>query len=110
MLSAEYYNKGAFQLYGNYDLTGGNYQMSIQDVLKKNFEIQPGSAIIFGGNPDYAQLMLKAVYTVPAVSLADLNIGDNFSDRNIRANCILNIGGTASNPNVNFDLDLPNIN
>jgi hypothetical protein len=54
--------------------------------------------------------MLKAVYTVPAVSLADLNIGENFSDRNIRANCILNIGGTASNPNVNFDLDLPNIN
>lgn len=109
-LTADYYNKGTFQLYGNYNLIGGNYQMSIQDVLKRNFEIQEGSSLIFGGNPDNAQLSLKAVYTVPTASLADLNIGDNFSDRNIKANCILNIGGTASNPNVNFDLDLPNIN
>ncbi|MBR4297965.1 MAG: translocation/assembly module TamB [Bacteroidaceae bacterium] len=110
ILSADYYNKGAFRLHGNYALTGGNYQMSIQDVLKKNFEIQNGSSIIFGGNPDEAQLALKAIYTVPTASLADLNIGENFSDRNIKANCILNIGGTASNPNVSFDLDLPNIN
>ena len=109
-LVADYYNKGAFQLYGNYELTGGSYQMSIQDVLKRNFEIQNGSSIIFGGNPDNAQLSLKAIYTVSSASLADLNIGENFSDRNIKANCILNIGGTASNPNVNFDLDLPNIN
>lgn len=110
ILSANYYNKGSFQLYGNYDITGGNYQMSIQDLLKKNFEIQSGSSIIFGGNPDEAQLGLKAVYTVPTASLADLNIGENFSDRNIRANCILNIEGTANSPRVNFDLELPNIN
>ena len=109
-LSADYYNKGTFRLHGNYALTGGNYQMSIQDVLKKNFEIQNGSSIIFGGNPDEAQLALKAIYTVPTASLADLNIGENFSDRNIKANCILNISGTASSPSVSFDLDLPNIN
>jgi hypothetical protein len=53
---------------------------------------------------------LKAIYTVPTASLADLNIGDNFSDRKIKADCILNIGGKASSPTVSFDLDLPNIN
>ena len=110
VLSANYYNKGTFQLYGNYDIIGGNYHLSIQDLLKKNLDIESGSSITFGGNPDDAQLKIKAVYTVPTASLADLNIGNSFSDRNIRANCILNIGGTASNPNVNFDLDLPNIN
>lgn len=109
-LTADYYNKGAFQLYGKFDINDGNYQMSIQDVLKKNFDIQSGSAIIFGGDPDYAQLALKAVYTVPSASLADLNIGDSFSERTIKADCILNIGGTAASPNVSFDLDLPNIN
>ena len=109
-LIADYYNKGRFQLYGHYDINGGNYQMSIQDVLKKNFEIQPGSSIIFGGDPDEAQLSLKAIYTVPTASLADLNIGENFSDRNIKADCILNIGGIAAAPSVSFDLDLPNIN
>lgn len=110
IISADYYNKGTFQLYGNYDIVGGNYLMSIQEFLKKNLEIQNGSSIIFGGDPNDAQLNLKAVYTVPAVSLSDLNIGNSFSDRTIRANCILNINGTASNPSVNFDLDLPNIN
>ena len=109
-LTADYYNKGTFQLYGNYQINDGNYQMSIQDVLKKNFDIQPGSSIIFGGDSDDAQLSLKAVHTVPTASLADLNIGDNFSDRNIKADCILNIEGTAANPSVSFDLDLPNIN
>ena len=110
IISANYYNKGTFQLYGNYDITGGNYIMSIQEFIKKNLEIQNGSSIIFGGDPNDAQLNLKAVYTVPAASLADLNIGDNFSDRTIKANCVLNINGTAENPSVNFDLDLPNIN
>lgn len=109
-LTADYYNKGTFQLFGNYAIQSGNYQMSIQDVLKKNFEIQSGSNIAFGGNPDEAQLSLKAIYTVPTASLADLNIGDNFSDRKIKADCILNIGGKASSPTVSFDLDLPNIN
>ena len=109
-ITADYYNKGIFQLYGKYDITDGNYQMSIQDFLKKNFDIQPGSSIIFRGDPDIAQLSLNANHTVPTASLADLNIGDNFSDRHIKADCILHIGGIASNPNVSFDLDLPNIN
>ena len=109
-INADYYNKGIFQLYGKYDITEGNYQMSIQDLLKKNFDIQVGSSIIFRGDPDIAQLSLKAIHTVPTASLADLNIGESFSDRHIKANCILNIGGIASNPNVSFDLDLPNIN
>ena len=109
-ITADYYNKGIFQLYGQYDITDGNYQMSIQDLLKKNFDIQPGSNIIFRGDPDLAQLSLKAIHTVSTASLADLNIGENFSDRHIKADCILHIGGIASNPNVSFDLDLPNIN
>ncbi len=109
MLNAKYHNKGDFTLHGIYDIVGGVYKLSIENLLKKNFEIQPGSTINFTGNTDYSPIDLKAVYTVQSASIADLNIGDSFSDRNIPVNCILNIKGTPASPIVSFELDLPTV-
>lgn len=108
-LRATWHNKGRFELFGNYNLTHGEYKVSLQDIIRKNLVIQPGSFITFSGNPLDAALALKTVYTVNGVSLNDLNYGAGFSNKTVRADCILNIGGFARSPQVTFDLDLHNI-
>lgn len=108
-LRATWHNKGGFNLYGRYTLSRGEYNISIQDIIRKSLTLQPGSSITFAGDPLYADLALKALYTVNSVSLNDLNYGAGFSNKTVRADCILNIGGKAHSPQVNFDLDLHNI-
>lgn len=109
-LRASYYNKGAFQLFGTYDVEHGTYSMTIQNLLKKNFQFQTGSSIIFGGDPLQAALNLKAQHTVSGVSLSDLGLGNSFTSNSIRVNCLMNIGGTAGEPRVEFDLEMPTVN
>ena len=109
VIRATYYDKGAFNMYGTYTVDHGTYGITIQNILKKNFTFNQGSTIVFGGNPFDAQLNLQAVHTVNGVSLADLNVGNSFSNNTIRVNCLMNIGGIARAPQVNFDIDMPTV-
>ena len=110
VIRASYYNKGAFDMFGNYVVDHGNYQLTIQNVIKKDFQFQKGGTIAFGGDPFDAALNLKALYMVNGVSLADLNIGKSFTSNNVRVDCLMNITGTPSSPKVDFSLDLPSVN
>lgn len=109
-LRASYYNKGRFQMYGVYNVERGVYKLSIQDIIRKDFQFQPGGTLTFGGAPDEGDLNLQAVHTVPSVSLNDLSSTSTFSNNNVRVNCIMNLNGKAKDPQVTFDFDIPNVN
>ncbi len=109
-IRANWYNKGEFNMFGTLNVERGNYKMSIQEVIRKNFEFSPGGRIVFAGNPYNADLDLKAIYTVNSASLSDLNIGSGFNEGPTRADCILKIKGKTNSPQISFELDLPNIN
>lgn len=109
-LRASYYNKGTFDMFGNYMIDHGTYKLTIQNIIKKEFTFQSGSTIVFGGDPYNAALNLKAQYTVNGVPLSDLQIGKSFSSNNVRVDCMMNITGTPQSPRVDFDLDLPTVN
>lgn len=108
VLRATYFNKGTFDLYGNYYVDHGTYKLTIQNIIKKDFEFLSGGSIAFGGDPYNATLDLSALYVVNSVSLADLNIGNSFSN-NVRVNCLINITGTPESPKVSFNLDMPTL-
>ncbi|MBO4801543.1 MAG: translocation/assembly module TamB [Bacteroidaceae bacterium] len=109
-IRANYYNKGRFEMYGTYRVDHGDYRLSLQDVIRKDFQFQQGGTITFSGAPMRAGLDLTAVYTVPSVSLNDLASGSNFPSTNVRVNCLMNISGQAEQPQVSFDFDIPNVN
>lgn len=109
VLRATYFNKGTFDLYGNYYVDHGTYKLTIQNIIKKDFEFLSGGSIAFGGDPYNATLDLSALYVVNSVSLADLNIGNSFSNNNVRVNCLMNITGTLESPKVSFNLDMPTL-
>lgn len=108
-LRATYFNKGTFDLYGNYYVDHGMYKLTIQNIIKKDFEFLSGGSIAFGGDPYNATLDLSALYVLNSVSLADLNIGNSFSNNNVRVNCLMNITGTPESPKVSFSLDMPTL-
>ncbi len=109
ILRATYYNKGSFDIYGNYIVDHGVYKLTVQNVIKRDFEFQKGGTIAFGGNPYNADINLKAMYVLNSVSLSDLNIGKSFTSNNVRVNCLMNITGTPYAPKVDFDIDLPTL-
>ncbi|MCR5820450.1 MAG: translocation/assembly module TamB [Bacteroidaceae bacterium] len=109
-IHATYYNKGSFQMFGTYTVDNGLYRLSLQDIIRKDFHLERGSTLTFQGAPMKGELNIKAIYTVPGVSLNDLAVGNNFSNSTVRVNCIMNITGQAGKPQVAFDFDIPNVN
>ncbi len=108
-IRASYYNKGDVDIFGNYLINHGVYKLTIQNIIKKDFNFAQGSSITFGGDPADANLNLNAQYVLNSVSLSDLEIGRSFSRNNIKVNCIMNITGTPGAPKIEFDLDMPTI-
>ena len=108
-IRATYFNKGDFDMFGTYEVDHGIYKLTIQNIIRRDFQFLPGGTIGFGGNAMDAMLNLKAQYAVNGVSLSDLSIGRSFTSNNIRVNCLMNISGTPNSPKVDFGLDLPTV-
>ncbi len=108
-LRVGWYNKGGLDIFGTYLVDHGVYKMTIQNVIKRDFQFSSGGTIVFGGDPYDARLNLNAQYVIPSVSLSDLQIGRSFASNNIQVTCLMNITNTPADPKVDFDLDLPSM-
>ena len=109
-IRASYFNKGQFNMFGTFVIDHGVYTLTIQNIIKKVFQFQRGSSIVFGGNPYNAMLNLQAIYTVNGVPLSDLQLGNSFSSNNVRVDCLMNISGTPKSPHIDFNIDMPTVN
>lgn len=109
IITANYYNKGNLQLFGNYTVDNGVYKMNLQNFIHKNFTIQKGSNINFTGVPQDGNIDLQAIYTLNSVPLEDLNLS-NSQLSSTEVNCLLNLKGKLNEPTISFDIDLPKIN
>lgn len=108
-IRTSYYNKGSFEMFGNYVVDQGTYKLTVQNVIKRDFNFLSGGTISFGGDAYNAMLNLQAQYTLNSVPLSDLRLGNSFSNNNIRVDCIMNITGTPMQPRVDFSLDMPTV-
>jgi len=102
---------GKISLTGNYMLTHGSYQVSLS-VLKKKFEIQPGSLITWTGDPMSAIIDIKAVYNVKTAPI-DLVQQQLTAQESVRFKqqlpfqVMLNMKGELLKPVITFDIVLP---
>lgn len=110
-LRASYHNKGAFQLFGNYNITNGRYRLFLQELIFRDLAIQNGSEVKFNGNPFDANLHLICHHTLNSVPLSDLTASTAYIQNNkVKVICILDITGQLGNMNFKFNIDLPNVN
>jgi hypothetical protein len=106
---------GKMSLTGAYNLNDGSYLVSLESVIKRKFEINSGSTIIWNGDPLDAQININAVYSVrasPIDLVADQMSGLSEADRGGYKQrypflVLLKLRGELSHPEISFEIQLP---
>ena len=110
-IRADYYSKNdEFNMFGTYTISQGTYRFNLQDIIRREFSIQDGSTIAFSGNPYEATMDISAIYTVNSASLNDLmsNASNYVDQTNVKVQCVMNLSGQLTAPELSFSLELPN--
>ena len=99
-----------FEMYGDYTIEKGSYLFTLQSVINKWFDIEPGSTIQWTGDPFDAMLNINAVYKLKA-SLQPLLegslTGTTRSSRAVPVECVIRLTDHMMRPNVDFDIVVP---
>jgi hypothetical protein len=101
--------KGDFGIYGDYNITDGDYTFTLGNFLNKTFSVEDGGKIMFNGNLKDAEIDLKASYLKLKTSLAAILPEDEpgqYAER-IHVEPQLSLSGKLFNPVVVFDIYLP---
>ena len=109
-LQIEVDNNANVKIYGNYDISEGEYNFSLQGALRKRFEVGSASSITFDGDPmTNCNMNINAKYQTTA-SLSDLlesSVTSYLNSNIVKVDCIANITGPLLQPIVKFDIQLP---
>lgn len=100
---------GKFDMKGDYVITDGNYQFSLKTLINKKFEIDAGSHITWSGDPLDAEIDVVARYRQRASVAPLLNDTTGQYGNRQPVDCKLLIAGKLANPDIHFDIDVPNI-
>ena len=99
-----------FEMYGDYTIQKGSYLFTLQSVINKWFDIEPGSTIQWTGDPLDAILNIDAVYKLKA-SLQPLLAGSlssaNRTTRAVPVECFIHLTDRLMQPTVTFDIVVP---
>ncbi|HUH33827.1 MAG TPA: translocation/assembly module TamB domain-containing protein, partial [Daejeonella sp.] len=99
---------GDFEMFGDYQISEGEFAFTAQDFINKIFELNQGGSIRWTGNPLEAALNLNAVYQV-RTSLKPLYIaaGRPPVDQRVLAEAVMNLSGSLLRPLIAFNLNFP---
>ena len=95
-------------LIGDYVIHSGSLALNIQDMLRRNFTLEPGSSITWTGDPVNGIINATGVYQTKA-SLSSLGLIDSTSmnSSNVRVDCMVHLKNKLLNPDITFGLRLP---
>lgn len=114
-LRYELFPNGRQTLTGRYEVGKGAYELSLYQLVKRRFELVPGSTITWRGNPTDAALDLRAMYrvkTAPLDLMSEQLSGADASQLNryrqeLPFEVYTRITGELLRPSVAFSLDMP---
>ncbi|MDL2227807.1 translocation/assembly module TamB domain-containing protein [Bacteroidales bacterium OttesenSCG-928-K03] len=101
-------NDGKFNVVGDYYVNSGSVKFNYQDFLSMDFTIKEGGGIIFNGDPMNAIMNIEAVYHLRA-SLSGIQGISEDENQRVPVDCIISFTGQLSDPIINFDIELPNV-
>ncbi|MEM6262629.1 MAG: translocation/assembly module TamB domain-containing protein [Bacteroidota bacterium] len=98
--------QGEFSMFGQYEITSGDYLFTAQNVVNKKFNVKQGGKITWTGDPYQAQVKLKAVYPLQA------NIEDLLGlEEPVRApvNVLMEMEGSLLQPEINLEIEVKSL-
>lgn len=98
-----------YQIFGDYEISQGKFLFTLQNVIRRSFNIREGSTIKLTGDAMEATMDVKAVYHLRA-GLNGLPTADTtLTSRRIPVDCVLGLSGSVSNPMINFQIEMPDV-
>ena len=100
----------ALSMFGKYTISSGRFQLSLMNLVTRNFSLQNGGSISWTGNPTDGRINATGMYTVKA-SLSDLGIqiDSTASTSNaVNVECLIHLKEQLLNPTITFGMRLPN--
>lgn len=102
---------GDFNMFGPLEITEGAYNLTIFNLISKEFDVVPGSRITWYGDPYNAIIDLEATYQQRASFEGLKNPEDqdpNLLSQKVPVSVILELDGGMLSPQIGFDLQLQN--
>lgn len=101
--------KAVFDINGDFNIREGNYQFVIPGILSKDFSIEDGSSIKFGGAIADTELDINVLYTL-RTSLNSLIASSSSSVSTKRqVECGIAVSDRLRNPQISFSINVPDL-
>ncbi|HEA22869.1 MAG TPA: translocation/assembly module TamB [Pricia antarctica] len=102
---------GRVGLSGRYEVQSGHYETSLYNLVKRRFELNPGSTVTWRGDPMDAELDVTAVYNVetsaaPLMTTVDPSSATKYQQV-LPFMVYLNVKGELMEPKLSFGMDMP---
>jgi len=100
---------GQLLISGNYTLEEGVYDLSILQLIRKQFQIQKGSSITWSGDPLKGKMNITALYkikTTAAELLTDMQASSGASKQKMNFEVYLKLQKELLKPDISFKLDM----
>ena len=114
-LNFNIFPNGRTTLSGRYVMNKGHFEMNLYNLVRRKFEIAPGSSVTWAGDPLDANMDIRAIYRVQTaasslmVSPAMGGGGDEMNRyrQQLPFLVYMNIEGELTSPILTFNLDMP---
>ena len=97
-----------FDIKGDYQVQSGSYHFGMLGFTTRDFSINPGGSIGFTGDIMQSDLDLTAIYRTKA-SISPLIADSTAVSMRRNVDCGIRISGKLANPQINFDIDIPDL-
>ncbi|HKL03973.1 MAG TPA: translocation/assembly module TamB domain-containing protein, partial [Cryomorphaceae bacterium] len=111
ILGVNYDQTGNLRLSGNYEVTSGYYQMTFYGLVKKRFDFQKGSRLVWNGEPTNASMNITALYKT-RTGIANLMLAEPGASYNeafqqqLPFEVVMDIKGELLEPEIFFSIRL----
>lgn len=105
-ISSRYNSSDGISLNGIFNVSRGLCVLSLENLIRKNFNILEDSYVRFTGKPSETELNFHTYHSVNSASINDLDANAT-TNSNVRVRCLMDITGQVQNPALSFDIDMP---
>lgn len=101
-------SQGDFTMFGDFLITSGKFEFIAKDIISKNFQVTQGGTIRWTGNPNNAEINMKALYEV-RTDIKDLYAaaGIPLPQELVLVQANLLLTKSLLQPNIDFDFNFP---
>lgn len=97
-----------FDIKGDYRVDSGSYHFGMLGFTARDFSINPGGTIAFGGDVMQSDLDLTATYRTKA-SISPLMADSTAVSTRRTVDCGIRLSGKLANPEIKFSIDIPDL-